>query len=55
LEILRDEKWYFSRGCYYLRINTEDDKDHIYFDSSLDMVTFWIRQIQQAKEFHHWY
>jgi len=51
---MSETKWYFSRNCYYLRINS-DEKDHIYFDDNLDVIMFWMRQITQAIKFYKWY
>lgn len=41
---MRDAKWYFSRNCYYLKVETED-KESVFFDDNLDVVMFWLRQI----------
>ena len=54
LEFMRDSKWYFSRNCYYLKIETTE-KESVFFDDNLDVVMFWLRQITQAKQFYEWY
>lgn len=54
LEYLQDRKWYLSNDFHYFSFTT-NEKDHIYFDSSLDVVLFWVRQIKQAQQFYQWY
>jgi len=51
---MQDSKWYTNKDFYYFQFETED-KLHVYFDDNLDIVMFWIRQIQTAMKFHEWY
>jgi hypothetical protein len=54
IELMTETKWYFSRNCYYLRVVCEE-KEHVYFNSNLDVIQFWVGQITQAMHFHEWY
>jgi len=41
LEFMRETKWYFSRGFYYLKIANKD-KTVVFFDDNLDVINFWV-------------
>lgn len=41
VEFLRETKWYFSRGQYYMRVSTAE-KSQIFFGDNLDVVNFWV-------------
>ena len=53
LEFMRETKWYFSRGCYYIKIATKD-KTVVFFDDNLDVINFWVNQISVARKFYSW-
>ena len=38
---MRETKWYYSRGQYYMKVATPD-KSLILFDDNLDVVNFWV-------------
>ena len=53
IEFLRETKWYLSKGCYYMRVST-DEKTMIFSDDNLDVINFWLNQITLAKRFYLW-
>ena len=53
LEFMKDNRWYFKQGYYYLHIETKS-KEIIFYDNNLDMVNFAINQIATAKKFYMW-
>lgn len=50
---MRETKWYFSRGCYYMKVATPD-KEQVFFDDNLDVINFWVHQISVARKFYIW-
>ena len=38
---MRESKWYFTRGNYYMKVATKD-KTQIFFDDNLDVINFWV-------------
>ena len=50
---MRETKWYFSRGYYYMQVATKD-KTQIFFDDNLDVINFWVSQISMASKFYVW-
>ena len=38
---MRETKWYFADGQYYMRVATAD-KTAIFFGDNLDVVNFWV-------------
>lgn len=50
---MRETKWYFSQGCYYMKVATED-KTQIFMDDNLDVINFWVNQINIARKFYVW-
>ena len=41
LEFMRETKWYFTAGCYYMKVATEN-KTQVFYDDNLDVINFWI-------------
>lgn len=53
LEFMRETKWYFNRGQYYMKVVTPV-KEQIFFEDNLDVINFWVRQIGKARKFYVW-
>ena len=41
LEFMREAKWYFTQGCYYMQVATEKKKQ-VFYDDNLDVINFWV-------------
>ena len=53
LEFMRETRWYHSRGQYYMKVATPS-KTAVFFDDNLDVVNFWVSQIDTARKFYVW-
>jgi hypothetical protein len=53
LEFMKESRWFFKPGYYYMHIQTKD-KEVVFYDNNLDMVNFAINQIDQARRFYSW-
>lgn len=50
---MRQTKWYFSRGQYYMTVVTPDKKQ-VFFADNLDVINFWVNQISMARKLYVW-
>lgn len=50
---MRQTKWYFSRGQYYMTVATPDKKQ-VFFADNLDVINFWVTQISFARKLYVW-
>ena len=53
LSFMKETKWYFTKGCYYMNVKT-DSKNMVFMDDNLDVINFWLNQIALAKKFYVW-
>lgn len=53
LEFMKESRWFFKPGYYYMHIETKD-KEVVFYDDNLDMVNFAIGQIDLARRFYSW-
>ena len=51
---MNENKWYFTRGFYYMRIMYGTNSEQIFFDQSLDVINFWVCQVTRARNFYRW-
>ena len=50
---MRETKWYHSDGRYYMMVATRN-KQQIFYSDNLDVINFWITQIDMARKFYSW-
>lgn len=50
----KNSKWFFKKGYYYFIVRSESKTSWFCYEN-LDLINYWTKEIQFAKEFHEWY